>query len=171
MTKPQRHPNVVNLSEIDARVQFKGSRFGFAAKRLGIPSQGKDLNCSWFEVEPGRSAFPHHYHCANEEAIFILEGYGELRIGADRLDVGPGDYIAFPVGPDHAHSLRNIGEHSLRYLCMSTGKPTDVVGYPDSKKVGIFGSDSYQGLQKSTWIKLVIDDQESVDYFEGEKID
>lgn len=167
----QRHPNVVNLSEVDARVQNKGTKFGFSAKRLGIPAQGKNLNCSWFEVEPGKIAFPYHYHCNNEEAMFVLEGEGQLRIGKEKISVTVGDYIAFPVGPDHAHSIRNTGKQTLRYLCMSTGNPTDVVYYPDSKKIGIFGSESYQGLLKSSWIKVVVKDQESVDYFEGEKID
>jgi uncharacterized cupin superfamily protein len=31
-------------------------------------------------VPPGRRAWPYHYHLENEEAIYVLEGLGTLRI-------------------------------------------------------------------------------------------
>lgn len=34
---------------------------------------------SLYEVEPCRAASPRHYHLANEEAIYALEGVGTLR--------------------------------------------------------------------------------------------
>src|SRR6185503_12001505 len=96
------------------------------------------------EVEPGRAAFPHHFHCVNEESIYVLEGEGALRIGKDTVAVKAGDYVTFPTGPDFAHQLKNTGTQNIRYLRFSTLSSAEVVGYPDSKKIGAAGAPSYE---------------------------
>jgi len=167
----KRHRHVTNINEVEPRIVSKGTKFGFTGKRLGPTSGAVALGCGYFEVEPGRTAFPNHYHCANEEGIYIIEGQGETTIGKDVVSVGTGDYIAYPVGPDHAHSLKNTGKSVLKYLCVSTMHTTEVVGYPDSKKFGVVGlADPVAGIMGAK-VKLIIKDQPSVDYYEGEKID
>ena len=81
----KKHPNVTNIHEAEARAMGKGSKFGFKGKRLGPSSGAVSLGCSWYEVEPGKAAFPNHYHCANEEGIYILEGSGETLIGKQKV--------------------------------------------------------------------------------------
>ena len=103
-------PNVVNLSELKSGGFEKGSRFALANRPLGRATGARGIGCSWYEVPPGRTAFPNHYHCANEESVYVLEGSGTLRIGADEVPVGPGDYATFPVGPAHTHQLLNTGD-------------------------------------------------------------
>src|SRR5690242_4639516 len=105
----RRHPNVVNVSELEANKREKGTRFALASKGLGLAAGATGIGCSWYEVPPGRTAFPMHYHCANEEAAFILEGEGTLRIGDKTVPIRPGDYIALPTGPENAHQLQNTG--------------------------------------------------------------
>jgi uncharacterized cupin superfamily protein len=95
---------------------------------------GRHLGCSLYEVPAGHAAYPLHWHAANEEAIIILEGQGRLRIGEEEREVGSGHYIALPPGPAHAHQL--IALTDLRYYCISTRISPEVVGYPDSGKVG-----------------------------------
>ena len=166
----KKHPNVTNLSEVEPRVMSKGTKFGFTGKRLGPMSQAASLGCAWYEVSLGKTAFPNHYHCANEEGIFILEGGGEAKIGKDKVRVEKGDYIAYPVGPEFSHSLKNTGSSPLRYLCISTMLTTEVVGYPDSKKIGVAGLiDPVSGVMASK-VRLLIKDQSSVDYYEGEDV-
>ena len=89
----KKHPNITHLNEVEPRIVEKG-KFGFTGKRLGPGSGAKLLGCSWYEVPVGKTAFPHHYHCANEEGIFILEGTGQARIGQDTVMVEKGDYVA-----------------------------------------------------------------------------
>jgi mannose-6-phosphate isomerase-like protein (cupin superfamily) len=167
--RARRHPNVVHVDEVPAREEKRG-RFGFRGKRIWPEAKGKSLACSWFEVPPGKQAFPHHFHSAFEEAIFILEGEGTARIGEDRVAVGPGDYIAYPPGPAGAHSLINTGKEPLRYLCFSTVQTLDIVVYPDSKKIAFAaGVDPAKGLRAGgAWVMRLIKDQPSVDYYEGE---
>jgi uncharacterized cupin superfamily protein len=160
----KRHPNVVNIAEVKPSVQSKGDRFAVSNRLLGRSTGARALGCSLYEVPPGKSAFPNHYHCANEEAIYVLEGTGTLHIGSDQVAVGPGDYATFRTGPAHTHQLFNTGAGTLRYLCFSTLIGTDVVGYPNSRKIGAI-SYSDDGTQL---VRIMVREDSSVDYYEGE---
>jgi len=165
-----RHPNVVNLTEVEARPIEQGTRFGATVKGLGRASGGTRVGCNWFEVPPGRAAFPFHYHCAMEEAIYVLEGRGTLRFGDQELELHAGDYATFPVGPDHAHQLINSGEDPLRYLCLSNNVKTEVIGYPDSDKVAALASSSHDHFAPA-WMRAIFPAGSTVGYYDGEELD
>ena len=74
------HSNVVNEQDLEWGEQSHGEMFGYRRKQLGSAAGGEKLGCSLYEVPPGRRAWPYHYHLANEEAIYVLEGSGTLRI-------------------------------------------------------------------------------------------
>lgn len=167
----KRHANVTNVNEVEPLKTERGTLFGSLRKRLAIESGAGMLGCSWFEVPPGKTAFPNHYHCANEEGVFILEGTGEARIGKDTVMISAGDYIAYPPGPEYSHNIKNTGTGPLRYLCISTMLMTEVVGYPDSKKLAAVGlMDPISGI-KGAKVKFIIKEQPSVDYYEGENVE
>jgi uncharacterized cupin superfamily protein len=89
-------------------------------------------------VPPGKRAFPFHAHRVNEEMFFVLEGSGEVRMGATRHPIKKGDFIACPAGgPETAHQIINTGTTELRYLAVSTKMSPELVEYPDSKKMGV----------------------------------
>src|SRR5207253_2751707 len=113
--RSKRHPQVVNVDEVESIGRIKG-RFGATAKRLAAPAGASKIGCNWMELQPGKTSFPYHYHTGIEEGLFILAGSGELRIGKDTVAVGQGDYVAFPAGPDYAHALTNTGSQPLQYL-------------------------------------------------------
>ncbi|HEY2743742.1 MAG TPA: cupin domain-containing protein, partial [Polyangia bacterium] len=153
----RRHSRVVNVDEVEPKPSEKGTRFGATRRHLGIATGATGLGCTHYEVPPGRTAFPHHFHCLNDEAIYILEGEGTLRLGDERIAVRPGDYVTIPPGPATAHQLENSGARPLRYLCFSTLKSADIVGYPDSKKLAAMAGESYASVLKGqTWARLVV---------------
>jgi len=160
----RRHPNVVNSAELTPGGFAKGDRFALANKPLGRATGARGIGCSWYEVPPGKTAFPNHYHCANEESVYILEGAGLLRIGGAEVAVGPGDYATFPAGPAHTHQLLNTGGGPLRYLCFSTMHATEVVGYPDSGKIGAI---SYTAAGDPL-VRIMVRQDSGVDYYDGE---
>ena len=160
----RRHANVVNIAELKAGGFEKGGRFALASKALGKATGARGIGCSYYEVPPGRTAFPNHYHCANEESIYVLEGSGTLRLGTDEVPVGPGDYATFPVGPAHTHQLLNTGDVPMRYLCFSTMLLTEVVGYPDSKKIGAFG----YATTGESMTRIMVREESGVDYYDRE---
>jgi len=174
MNTTRRHPQVVNVEEIEPREEHRGG-FAHRARRLGTEAGGRALGCSHFELEPGKTAFPFHFHSAFEEAIYVLDGAGRMRIGKDEIEVRAGDYIGIPAGPSFAHALTNTGKGPLRYLCMSSpATPTtmDIVAYPDSKKIAFAsGVDPVKGLRGGTWLmKLIKEEQPSVDYYADEPL-
>jgi uncharacterized cupin superfamily protein len=174
MTSARRHAHVVNIEEVAADEQGQGG-FGLRRRRLGPEAGGRALGCSYLEVAPGKTAYPFHFHSAFEEGIFVLEGTGCLRVGKDRVEVGAGDYIALPAGPDTAHALTNTSAGPLRYLCMSapaTPATLDIVAYPDSKKVAFAsGVDPVKGFRGGAWVmKLIKEEQPTVGYYDDEPL-
>jgi len=168
MSNTRRHPNIVNLSEIEPKPGISaGTKIGYHGRRLGTAAGGRGLGCSWYELEPGKTAFPFHYHCANEEAIYVLEGAGTLRIGEERVPIRGGDYIALPPGPATAHQLINSGTAPLRYLCFSTMVTTEVAVYPDSKKIGAMSI----GPDGTPWLRQLHHESGQKGYFDGEPVD
>ena len=162
-------PNVVGDGDLQWDEQSHGEKFGYRRKQLGSAAGGEKLGCSLYEVLPGRRAFPYHYHLANEEAIYVLEGSGTLRIGEEEIRVSEGDYVALPGRAEAAHQLITSSESVLRYLCFSTMIEPDVMVYPDSGKVGIFGGAAPGGRkEKRTFSKFLRGDAE-VGYYDGEE--
>ena len=55
-------------------------------------------------------------------------------------DIAAGDVVFIPPGPDYPHQIVNDSDGELAYLSISTMMPAEVCEYPDSKKIGAFGS-------------------------------
>ena len=106
-------------------------RMGEIAPRIGAQKLGYNLTA----IPPGKRAFPFHSHRVNEEMFFILEGSGQVRIGAQTHAIRVGDVIACPPGgPDSAHQIINTGDDDLKFLAVSTLIYPEICDYPDSGK-------------------------------------
>ncbi len=163
----RRHPNIANLEEMPWHEgATHGDAFGYRDKWCADETGAKQIGASFYELEPGKRAFPHHTHLVNEEALFILEGEGTLRLGIESFPVRKGDYVSLLAGIEHAHQLVNTGGAPLRYLCLSTRKAPDVALYPDSGKLGVLGGDAVK-IREMYWRKDQITGQSA--YFKGEK--
>lgn len=162
------HPNVVNEDELEWGEQSHGENLGYRRKALGAAANGKQLGCSLYEVPPGRKAWPCHYHLANEEAIYVLEGSGMLRIGGREISLSPGDYVALPVGEAVARQASNTSDEPLRYLCFSTMVEPDVLVYPDSGKIGLFAGSAPGGSNEERTLNKYLRADAEVGYFDGE---
>ena len=161
----RRHPNVVNRDEVDPWTPpvAPPPPFGAETRRLGAAAGSKALGANLFRVKAGETAVPMHAHHANEEAIYVLEGHGTLRLGTERVEVRPGDWIAMPPGPEHAHQLLADRGEELLYLCISTMLNVEVVTYPDSNKVLAAAGGAQGGLRM-----IFRQSDGGVPYFEGE---
>ncbi len=92
-----RRSNVVSERNVRWAEHSHGEKFGYRRKSLSSAAGGEKLGCSLYEVPPGRRAWPYHYHSANEEAIYVLEGSGTLRVNGEEVPVFEGDYATFPA--------------------------------------------------------------------------
>jgi uncharacterized cupin superfamily protein len=118
---------------------------------------GDRIGCSLYEVDPGEQLWPYHLHWANEEWLLVVDGVPTLRTPEGERELRPGDLVAFPEGPDGAHTLTNRGEAPFRAAMFST-RNQGSVDYPDSGKIGA----------GPPWDRLYFRRSDAVDYWDGE---
>lgn len=161
--------NVIQQDELPWIEAGHGAHFHCLRKQLSAAAGGQKIGCSLYELAPGKCAWPAHYHTANEEAIYILEGSGTLRLGAREIPVARGDYVALLPVAEAAHRLTNTSERVLRYLCLSTMVEPEVTVYPDSNKIGIFVGAAPGGPKDQRRLARSLRADAEVDYWEGEE--
>jgi uncharacterized cupin superfamily protein len=119
----------------------------------------KRMHLSLARVPPGKESFLPHAHTLQEEFLFILEGKGRARIGDEQIEVGPGDYMGFPVDGT-IHHLENVGDGDLVYLMGGERTVAELGHFPTIGKVGLFKDgvvrffpdDSEERLPISAWL-------------------
>lgn len=171
MSKP-----VINLADVELSPRPAAfAATGPAAERyearmgmVGAVVGAKKLGYNVTAIPPGKRAFPFHSHMANEEMVFVLEGTGEVRIGAATHPIRQGDFVCLPAGgAETAHQVVNTGETELKYLAVSTKVSPEVCEYPDSGKFGVLAE--YASADgKPCLFRHVGRAEQGVDYWEGE---
>jgi len=142
-------------------VSHKAEHEGFEYfRRKFVPfGEAKHTHVCVYEVPPGKSAYPYHFHYKTEETFYIISGVGCLKTPEGERRVSAGELIFFPAGPEGAHKLTNISEsENLLYIDFDVTHDLDVAVYPDSEKIGIWGMGINQIFPKSA----------DVDYYDGE---
>ena len=157
---------VVNVDEVPLADRGNGKRFAVKWGRVGPLLGLSHLGCAVHVVPPGKSAFPFHRHHVMDELFYIVSGKGEYRFGEETLAVRAGDLLAAPAG-GKAHQLINSGKEDLRYLGISTVAATEVVEYPDSKKIGVVAGVKNADFKTATYAG--IGRIAKADYYDGEE--
>ena len=115
----------------------KGCRFGIRFRQLSEYGGGFHIGVGMEELEPGKQAYPAHYHMLEEEHMMILSGSLTLRLGGKTYDMTAGDYVCFPAGQKAGHALINNGDEVCRYLMIGERNDHEVVRYTDTDRVGV----------------------------------
>ena len=129
-------------------------------RRKFIPFGGAtNTLVSVYEIPPGKSAYPYHYHHKNEETFYILSGEGILRTPDGERRVTAGELLFFTTGPEGAHKLTNSSTtENLVYIDFDVVHDVDIAVYPDSNKIGVWG----KGINK------LYPQNGDVEYYHGE---
>ena len=135
----------------------EGYRAGYV--KLGPEIGAKTMAGTIYDLEPGNSNCPFHYE-SDEEWLLVLEGTLTVRHADGEDELGRGDLVCFPAGPDGVHKLANRGTETVRMLIVSTANLPAVAVYPDSDKVGVFT----EGRRDNVMVRRSSD----VDYWDGE---
>ncbi|WP_419796974.1 MAG: cupin domain-containing protein [Terasakiella sp.] len=85
------------------------------------------------EVPPGADSTEFHVHFHEDECTYVLSGHGIVRIGEERTDIGPGDFIGYRKG-GLAHCMTNTGPEVLKCIVVGQRLAHDVGEYPDKNK-------------------------------------
>jgi uncharacterized cupin superfamily protein len=111
--------------------------FSIRGESVGLKAGGERLGASVYELPPGQSNCPYHYHLANEEMLVVLRGTPDLRTPDGWRRLEEGEVVAFPVGERGAHQVMNRTGGNVRVLIVSEMRYPEVPVYPDSGKVGV----------------------------------
>ena len=107
---------------------------GAVSKLLPRAAERPGLGASVYELDPG-NFLVYHFHHASEELLVVLRGRPTLRTPNGEAQLGEGDAVHFPVGPDGAHGVRNATDEPVRFLMASTMSSPEIVEYPDLRQV------------------------------------
>jgi uncharacterized cupin superfamily protein len=141
---------------------------GFVRRRARVGRQAgaERLGASLYELEPGETAWPYHFHFGNEELLVVLRGRPHLRTPDGWRELSEGDVVAHPAGRRGAHQVTNRSDGPVRFLVVSEMVGPDVVVYPDTEKVA--AREAAPGaLEPGEWRVFRMSD--AVDYWEGEQ--
>lgn len=127
----------VSEADIEWTEYDEGDAF-FRRKQLSQAVDADSLGCSLYELPAGEQSWPFHYHLANEEAIYVLDGDGMVRTQSGSEPITAGDFLSFPASEEGGHRIVNDSEDILRYLAFSTMNEPDVTIYPEMEKFGVF---------------------------------
>ncbi len=162
-------PRILNLHRLtDSIERSHGTRFASRHFALAPLLGARKLGYNLTEVPVGKTAFPYHFHYANEEMFLVLQGTGTLRWPGGTAPLEPGDVVCCPTGPDGAHQIINDGNEPLRYLALSTMEDPEVVEYPDSGKYGAVADRPPGRRITDAGFHVFAFKKDGVDYWAGE---
>jgi uncharacterized cupin superfamily protein len=108
------------------------------AVRLARHAGAERLAANLYELEPGATVSPLHFHHANEELLLVLSGEPTLRRGdEDEETLQSGAVVAFPVGPIGVHQILNRSEAPSRVLIVATADLPEVAEQPEAGQLAI----------------------------------
>ncbi|HVI31102.1 cupin domain-containing protein [Phenylobacterium sp.] len=111
---------------------FKEICLGSTWRRLGDAAGLTDFGVNLVRLPPGKWSSQRHWHTAEDEFVWILEG--EVVLVEDDGDqvLRPGDFAAWKAGEPNGHHLQNRSDRDAVYLEVGSRKPeTDDCDYPD----------------------------------------
>jgi uncharacterized cupin superfamily protein len=135
----------------------EGYRPGMA--RFGPTIGASQMGATVYELPSGQSICPYHYEYPEEEWLIVLAGRVVLRHPDGEEELGEGDVVCFPPGPEGAHKVTCLGDETARVLMTSTKQTPAIAVYPDSDKVSIFPGDDRDRLTMR---------RDTLDYWDGE---
>jgi uncharacterized cupin superfamily protein len=123
------------------------------------------LALSVYELLPGQTQCPYHFHHGNDELLVVLKGTPTLRTPDEERELQPGDAIPFPAGKEGAHQIYNRTPEPVRYVIAARHVTPEVVEYPDSGKLAAMAySESHRGGPLATWHRF----DDAADFWDGE---
>jgi uncharacterized cupin superfamily protein len=157
---------VPNLFEPEFEPDVEKSGFVQRRMRVGRLAGAERLGASLYELPPGTTPWPYHFHHGNEELLIVLDGTPSVRTPDGWRSLAAGEVVALPAGERGAHQVTNRSAEPARVLLVSEMNAPDVVRYPDSNKVSPRGAAPGAAKQDYT---AVFKQDDSTDYFDGEE--
>jgi uncharacterized cupin superfamily protein len=115
--------------------QFKAAVAGRAKRRLGDALGLTIFGVNLTTIGPGAQSALRHWHSAQDEFIYMLEGELVLVTDEGEQVLKPGMCAGFPAGKANGHHLINRTGRDAVYLEVGDRTRNDAVTYPDNNIV------------------------------------
>lgn len=119
---------------------IKNEHEPYAYSKREVTSRNDFEQCyvAVYEIPPKKSNYPLHYHTANTEVFYIIQGKGILVTTDGQKAIKKGDFIVCPPTERSAHKIINTSENEiLNYIDFDTTNSPNIIHYPDSEKMGV----------------------------------
>jgi uncharacterized cupin superfamily protein len=144
---------VLHASQIRQREQSFSHPWNPKSQLIGVQLSRalglKRTAVSIARMPPGKESFVYHSHHHEEEWLYISSGRGVTEIDGDELEVGPGDFMAFPT-PSVPHHLKNPFNQDLVYLMGGENRKFDVADFPRLGKRMIKNDEKFEVYDMSS---------------------
>jgi uncharacterized cupin superfamily protein len=111
--------------------EFAGVCEAREKRRLGDVFGLNNFGVNLVRLPPGQASANRHWHSAQDEFIYILEGEATLVTDAGETPMGPGTMMGFPANVPDGHGLINNSDGDVLYLEVGDRSGGDEVDYPD----------------------------------------
>ena len=101
-------------------------------QRLGNAGGLTDFGVNLMRLPPGNWSSQRHWHSAEDEFVYLLEGELTLIEDGGETVLRAGDCAAFPKGSGNGHHLINKSDALAVYLEVGARSPADVTICSDS---------------------------------------
>jgi uncharacterized cupin superfamily protein len=110
---------------------FRQAVAGRERKRLGNAVGLDQFGVNLTRLKPGAQSAQRHWHEAEDEFVYIVEGELVLCEDGGETILRPGDAAGFKAGVANGHCLINRSAQDAVYLEVGTRAPRDRAQYPD----------------------------------------
>jgi len=92
----------------------EGERVGLGHRNHRILAELPELEAIELRFAPDFEGVDPHSHADHVDSFYVLAGDAEFTMGGESFRVGPGTWVAAPVGV--VHGFRPVGDGELRML-------------------------------------------------------
>jgi uncharacterized cupin superfamily protein len=112
--------------------------------KLGDAAGLTQFGVNLLRLAPGVWSSQRHWHTAEDEFVYVLEGEGVLVTDEGEQPLKAGDCAGFPAGAPNGHHIQNRSDKELVLLEVGTRTPGgDGCDYPDIDMVVPKGTMTY----------------------------
>ena len=138
---------ILHSSEIREREQSFSHPWNPKSQLIGVQLSRalglKRTAVSIARMPSEKESFVYHSHHHEEEWLYILSGRGVAEIDGEELEVGPGDFMAFPT-PSVPHHLKNPFDQELVYLMGGENREFEVADFPRLAKRMVKSGENFE---------------------------
>ena len=132
ITLPALNPETVPTNSGSSYPEpFGRNAEGRHKQALGDALSIRNFGINLVRLDPGAWSAVRHWHSAQDEFIYVIDGELVLATDTGEQTLGPGMVAGFPGGKADGHHLINRTDRIATYLEVGDRMPGDDVTYPD----------------------------------------